>query len=246
VTENRPHHQGDNAMPEICRECEARHKGICGVLTSAELRTLSQSSSQRVYEKGITLIQDGSPTEHYANVLNGIVKLSKTLQDGRQQIVGLQFAPDFLGRAMAQESAFTAETASEVKLCRFPKSAIDRMIDSIPELQHRMLEQVLIQLDEARDWILTLGRKSATEKVASLLLLMALHLDPLLEEGEMADGITFELPLSRADIADFLGLTLETVSRQMSKLRQLGVIEIEHSRTITINDREHLTDISGI
>jgi CRP/FNR family transcriptional regulator, anaerobic regulatory protein len=235
----------DGQLPSLCRACEARHKGICGVLTPAELQSLNRHSSQKEYARGTTLVSDGETNEHYANILSGVVKLTKTLQDGREQIVGLQFAPDFLGRAMAEESPVTAETASDVKLCRFPKAAIDRMMGEVPELQHRMFEQVLSQLDEARDWILTLGRKSATEKVASFLLLIASHIQPL--RGTLDDGepLTFELPLSRADIADYLGLTLETVSRQMTKLRQSGAIEIAHNRTITIVDNNRLVALSG-
>lgn len=235
----------DANLPSLCRECEARHKGICGVLTATELHALNRHSSQKEFSKGTTLVGDGDTNEHYANILRGVVKLTKTLADGREQIVGLQFAPDFLGRAMADQSPVTAETASDVKLCRFPKSAIERMMADVPELQHRMFEQVLVQLDEAREWILTLGRKSATEKVASFLLLLAMHLDPLYDQHDSDDPMIFELPLSRSDIADFLGLTLETVSRQMTKLRQSGAIGIAHNRTITILDHDLLVELSG-
>lgn len=234
----------DGDVPELCRQCEARHRGICGVLTAAELRTLSQASSQKLVDKGTTLIATGDANEHYANVLEGVVKLTKTLSDGRQQIVGLQFAPDFLGRAMAKKSPVDAAAASRVKLCRFPRAVIERMIHDLPELQGRLFEQVLGQLDEARDWILTLGRKTATEKVASFLLLIAHHIDPVSFEDD-GRPINFELPLSRSDIADFLGLTLETVSRQMTRLRQTGAISIVHSRTITIRDKALLIELAG-
>jgi CRP/FNR family transcriptional regulator, anaerobic regulatory protein len=234
----------DNDVPALCRECEARHRGICGVLTAAELRTLSRHSTQKVFEKGTTLVSTGEANENYANVLNGVVKLTKTLRDGRQQIVALQFAPDFLGRALAESSPVDAETASSVKLCRFPRAVIDRMMRDVPELQGRIFEQVLAQLDEARGWILTLGRKTATEKVASFLLLIMHHIDPQAAEDDSLPQ-TFELPLSRADIADFLGLTLETVSRQMTKLRQSGAIAIAHNRTITVLDRNLLFELSG-
>jgi CRP/FNR family transcriptional regulator len=170
------------------------------------------------------------PVESYATAIRGVVKLTKTLEDGRQQVVGLQFAPDFLGRLNADENAVAAEAASEVSLCRVPKTMFERMVKSNPSLMERLMTQTLRELDEARDWMVTLGRRTAAEKVASFLLLIATHLDPE-AEGDLR---RFDLPLSRADIADFLGLTIETVSRQLSKLKAEGVISIVASRHIEV------------
>ena len=231
-------------MPGLCQECEARHNGICSVLTGAELQHLNKYSQQKVVPKGTTLLRMGETPEYHANVLSGVVKPVKTLEDGRQQIVALQFAPDFLGRSLKEQSLVTAETATDVRLCRFPRTIIEQMIADIPKLQRRVFEHVLLQLDLARDWILTLGRKTASEKVASFLLLIAIYRDPLRDENDLTDA-SFELPLSRADIADFLGLTLETVSRQISKLRELDVIEVTQNRTVRILDRQQLVAMSG-
>jgi CRP/FNR family transcriptional regulator len=104
------------------------------------------------------------------------------------------------------------------------------MMKESPELEHRLLKQALNELDEARDWMVTLGRKTAAEKVASFLFLIATHLDP----EATGENRRFDLPLSRADIADFLGLTIETVSRQMSKLKADGVISIVANRHIEV------------
>jgi CRP/FNR family transcriptional regulator len=122
------------------------------------------------------------------------------------------------------------EAATEVKVCSFSKAA-DRADDlEMPELEHKLLEQTLNELDEARDWMLTLGRKTAGEKVASFLLLIATHAFP----DNESDTVTFDLPMSRTDIADFLGLTMETVSRQLTKLRKDDVIRIVNNRHVTI------------
>ena len=221
-------------IPVLCRACEARHRGVCGALAPEQLLALSKQSSKHKVEPGAELIGDSETVTSFSNMLSGVVKLSKVLPDGRQQIVGLQFAPDFLGRPFKSESALNAVAATPVSLCSFPKSAIDRMIKEAPELEHRLLKQTLNELDEARDWMLTLGRKTASEKVASFLHLVATHIDP---EAFVENGpVSFDLPLTRADIADFLGLTIETVSRQMTKLRKDGVIEIENNRHITVPD----------
>lgn len=224
-------------LPVLCRSCEARHRGLCGALTPRELTALARQTRKQRAVEGDELIADSSEIRSYANVMAGVVKLSKLLEDGRQQIVGLQFAPDFLGRPFAAESAVTAEAASEVELCVMPRPALERLICESPELGHRLMRQTLRELDEARDWMLTLGRKTALEKVASFLLLIATHLDPAVVDDK---PIAFDLPLTRGHIADFLGLTIETVSRQLSKLRQEGIIRTSGTRRVEIPDLAEL------
>ena len=174
----------------------------------------------------------GYHTDTYSNILGGVVKLSKLIADGRQQIVGLQFAPDFMGRPYALESDVTIEAATDVRLCSFPRAVLEEMLREAPEMEHRLLQQTLNELNEARDWLLTLGRKTALEKVASFILMIATHIDP---EGEFGDEFReLDLPLTRSEIADFLGLTTETVSRQLTHLRKWGVIEINDRRRVTV------------
>lgn len=225
-------------VPIVCRSCEARHRGICGGLSSDQLVTLAKQTTRRVIEPGTALMSDGNEVTTYSNLLSGVVKLTKILSDGRQQIVGLQFAPDFVGRPFKRENSLDAQAATTVSLCSFPKSTIDRLIKDSPELEHRLYQQVLNELDEARNWMLTLGRKTAAEKVASFLYYVASHIDP--EQMRDSGPVEFELPLTRAEIGDFLGLTIETVSRQFTKLRKDGVIEIAHNRTITVHSLDQI------
>jgi len=222
----------NSETPLLCQSCEARHQGVCGALTPEQLLQLSKHTRRVRRDAGQELMADAMPIEAYANVLRGVIKLTKVLEDGRQQVVGLQFAPDLLGRPFAGESRVSAESASDVDLCMIPKFALESLIKQSPALEHRIMLQALRELDEARDWMVTLGRKTAAEKVASFLYLIATHIDP--EEGEAAT--TFDLPLSRADIADFLGLTIETVSRQISKLKAEKIIEIANYRHVTVPD----------
>jgi CRP/FNR family transcriptional regulator len=230
-------------IPVLCQSCEARHRGVCGALEPSQLVALAKTSSKRKVCAGSELVGDSESVTGYSNVLSGVVKLSKTLADGRQQIVGLQFAPDFLGRPFKSESAINAEAATDVALCSFPKPAMDRMISLSPGLEHRLLKQTLNELDEARDWMVTLGRKTAAEKIASFLLLIARNIDPTADPD--SDSASFTLPLTRADIADFLGLTIETVSRQVTKLRTDGVIQIENNRDVTVPDMGRLSARAG-
>lgn len=239
ASDRRDIHNSD--LPVLCQSCEARHRGMCGVLTPVELIELARHTHKARHAPGSELVGDSTEIHNYANVMRGVVKLSKVLEDGRQQLVGLQFAPDFLGRLFATESVVTAEAASEVDLCVVPKKALESMLTEHPALERRLMQQTLRELDEARDWMVTLGRKTAQEKVASFLHLIAAHADP----NRRGETVRFELPLSRADIADFLGLTIETVSRQMTKLRQIGVIHIENNRNVEVTDMERLRELAG-
>lgn len=227
----------------LCISCQARHRGVCGALDPEQLVTLAKSSSKHRTTQGEVLVSDAQNVERYSNVLAGVVKLTKTLSDGRQQIVGLQFAPDFVGRPFKAESVLTAEAATEVEICSFPRRVIEKMIADQPDLQHRLLEQTLKELDQARDWMVTLGRKNAAEKVASFLLMIARNINP---GGDSSPGSTsFDLPLSRADIADFLGLTIETVSRQVTRLRTEGIIRVENNRHVIVDDPGRLALRAG-
>jgi CRP/FNR family transcriptional regulator, anaerobic regulatory protein len=233
----------NSEVPVLCRNCEVRHKGLCGALEPSQLLSLSKHTQMVRQQAGTELIADDSEIRTYANVMRGVVKLTKMLEDGRQQVVGLQFAPDFLGRLFGKQNTITAEAASDVELCKIPKTALERLVQEHPELEHRLHEQALRELDEARDWMMTLGRKTASEKVASFLWLIATHIDPVTEakrQDGLIESITFDLPLSRTDIADFLGLTIETVSRQLTKLRKDGVIEVINNRTFVVPDLDRL------
>lgn len=229
-------------VPVLCVSCEARHRGVCGALEPAQLLALAKVSHKQNMSEGTELAGDATRADTYSNVLSGVVKLTKSLSDGRQQIVGLQFAPDFLGRPFKSENEMSASAATDVSLCSFPKSAVDRMLRESPGLEHRLLEQTLKELDEARLWMVTLGRKTAPEKVASFLLLIARNSNPTAARDAAA---AFDLPLTRADIADFLGLTIETVSRQLTRLRADRVIRIENNRHVTVDSLARLAARSG-
>ena len=230
-------------IPALCASCEARHRGICAALDAAQLIALARASHKQRAGEGEELVGEDENVERYSNVLSGVVKLTKTLSDGRQQIVGLRFASDFLGRPFRMESKLNAEAATKVSLCSFPRGAIERMMKEQPGLEHRLLQQTLKELDDAREWMVTLGRKTAAEKVASFLLLIARNIDPA--AGRDRRSASFELPLTRADIADFLGLTIETVSRQITRLRADGIIAIENNRNVTVPNLARLEARSG-
>lgn len=227
-----------SATPEFCEDCNVRNAGMCAALSDDELQFLAASARRTRHDPGEPLILEDSRLTSYANVTGGIVKLSRVLRNGKQQLVGLQFAPDLLGRLFGKASAVTVEAASEVDLCRVPRDILEGLVASNPDLKQRLLDQSLQELDEAREWMVTLGRKDARQKVASLMLLLARRTEP--ERQDHSIPVEFDLPLSRADMADFLGMTIETVSRQVSKLRTDGVVEITNHRHVRVPDMARL------
>jgi CRP/FNR family transcriptional regulator, anaerobic regulatory protein len=232
---------GLEPAPSLCEACTARHRGICGALSDGQLRELASRSVKRKIESGRILQADGEQVSGYANLLQGVVKLSKIMADGRQQIVGLQFPPDFVGRPFGRESRLSAEAVSAVELCTFPRAVLENMLERHPELERRLFEQTLLELDDARDWLLALGRKTARERVASLIHMVAKHTPPeSLHEGKAPGSLRFDLPLTRADMADFLGLTIETVSRQITRLRQDGIVDLHPCRQMEVPDMQRL------
>lgn len=224
--------------PRGCRHCNVRHSGICGVLDIGQLHALARHTRSTRHEAGSELFGDETDITSYANVVSGVIKLMKVLEDGRQQVVGLKFASDFIGRVHAMSNALSAEAASEVELCQVPRSILEAMLEDNRTLEQRLMRETLRELDEAREWMVTLGRKSAAERVASFLYLIALHVQPGL--GRVSGEVEYDLPLTRSDMADFLGLSIETVSRQLTELRRLEIVVIRNKRHVTIPDTERL------
>ena len=230
-------------VPGPCRECNVRHVGMCAALTAPELGALARSARRSRHSAGDPLVAEDSELTSYANVTDGVVKLSRILRDGRQQVVGLQFAPDLLGRLFGRENRVNVEAASEVELCRIPRDVLENLVATSAILKQRLLDQSLQDLDDAREWMVTLGRKDARQRVASLLVLFALRCGVCGIED--ADRVVFDLPLTRSDMADFLGLTIETVSRQISKLRNEGIVQIVNHRHVTVPNLPRLTALAG-
>ncbi len=228
-------------VPLRCADCAIRERAVCSYCTGSELSQLDRIKSYRSYAAGQEIIGAGEPLEFVGSVVEGVVKLTKTLIDGRRQMVGLLFPSDFLGRAMREKSEYDAVAATEVLLCTFQRRPFEGVLTRTPSLEQRLLEMTLDELDAAREWLLLLGRKTAREKVASFLCIVARRTGQSAEPGEMR----FQIPLSREDMADYLGLTIETVSRQISSLKKEGVIETEGARSVRAPDFAALLEASG-
>lgn len=226
--------------------CAIRRRGFCSAASPEALGELDRIANRHHYTAGQTIISEGVPVDFVANVVSGIVKLTKTMPDGRQQIVGLLFPFGFVGQAFAGAMAFSAEAASDVELVCLNRKAFEAIIDRNPDLKQQLLLSTLNELDAAREWMLLLGSKSAEEKVASfLMLLVRWSINAGCgQEAQPAEPI-FELPVNRADIASYLGTTVETVSRQISRLKADGIIKLIDVHHYTVPDLNRLASLAG-
>jgi CRP/FNR family transcriptional regulator len=220
-----------------CDTCAIRHRAVCDALSQTEIQAINRISTRRVIPMGQVILSEGDQKSVFANVVSGVVKLTKTLEDGRQHIIGLLFPSDFLGRAYRADNPYFAEAVTDLELCIFPTGGFERLLAETPGLEHRLFQFTLTELDASQEWMVLLARKSAAERVASFLLMIAKRVPNMgCLHDERASDVRFTLPLSRAEIADCLGLTIETVSRQMTKLRTKGVIELVSNRDIHVPD----------
>mgnify|MGYP001105421292 FL=1 len=232
------------AIPRDCGDCPIRHRAVCARCESDELELLDHIKYYRSFEAGQTVIWAGDKMDFVGSVVSGIATLTQTMEDGRTQMVGLLLPSDFVGRPGRAEAAYDVVATSDMVMCCFRKKSFEELMGRTPHIAQRLLEMTLDELDAAREWMLVLGRKTAREKIASLLSIIARR-DASLNLGKATGPMVFDLPLTREAMADYLGLTLETVSRQISALKKDGVIQLEGKRHVTVPDFERLLDEAG-
>lgn len=220
-----------------CETCELRSQTICSALKDDELREMNAIVRQVSLNAGQTVFFEGDPATFAFNVTGGVVRLSKMLLDGRRQVTGFIFPGDFLGLAIGEDYIQTAEAISPVRMCRFDRKDLARMYERFPKLEHRLLAVACNEIVSAQDQMLLLGRKTARERLSTFL-------HSLFSRSGLGERLSGEinLPMSRGDIADYLGLTKETVSRNFKSMREDGLIEMPSHNRIVILDVGDLAD----
>ena len=221
-------------MNHACAECAVRDSALCAALSDVELERLNRVGRSQKLAKGQTLQFAGDESLVFANVVEGVLKLSTSTADGREQIVGLLYPADFLGRLFAVRVDYDCTALTDAQLCIFPRKGFETALNDFQKLERSLLERTMAELDRTRQWMLLLGRKSAEEKVASFLLNIVERLKPEVCKGRSDGPQTYVLPLTRGQIADVLGLTIETVSRQMTRLKSAGIVATPSTREVTI------------
>jgi len=222
-----------------CRACSVRHAGSYSSLSSDDHAHLASIASARDVDRGHMLFNEGDPAKFLYTVIGGTFQMYKLLPDGRRQITGFLFSGDFLGLADDGVYAYGAEAVTDAALYRYRFKEMEALLARYPEMENRLFTIASHELAEAQEQMLLLGRKTATEKVASFLLAFV---ERAAQRGEGSD-ILF-LPMTRHAIADYLGITTETVSRTLSRFRHDGLISSPRNNEIEILKRDALCRIS--
>ncbi len=225
---------------DTCSHCDVRHRSVCSAIDAEDLSRLASAAVQQQFAKGHVFIEEGQPAHDFFNITRGTAKLFKTLPDGRQQITGFAGVGHFLGLAVSETYSFSAEAIEPVGTCRFSRAKLLTMLGDFPALEKRLLETACNELVAAQEQMLLLGRKTARERVASFL---AGRLQET-EHGE-TKGDSISLPMTRAEIADYLGLTIETVSRTLSKFKADGRIATPSRDGVIILDPHWLSEVAA-
>lgn len=218
----------DTGAAHLCSLCDVRDKSVCADLSQREMAHVERVMAHRRTPKGKALVVEGEPNDSLYIVLEGSFRLTKFLEDGRRQITGFLFKGDFFGVRATEACAYTAEALEDSYVCRFPHAYLDEMAVQFPGIKDRLIARGQTEYHKAQDHIVLLGKKNAEERVLSFVELV-----------RRSTGIASrEVPLSmsRQDIADYLGLRHETLSRTLAALKERGALEGVSRASVTLGE----------
>lgn len=194
---------------------------------------------RQIFPEGGIVILAGFPNILCAHVVRGTLKMTASTLEGREQIVSLLFAGDFVGQVFTAESKFTVTALSETELSLCERSVFEHFLDLHPAYARRFLRQISESLADAREHMLMLGQCDVHARIATFLI-------DLLDRGGKADArgiVHFEIPFSRRDMADYLGATIESISRHLTSLKGIGAIDLmKGGRQVAVLDRRLLEE----
>lgn len=221
----------------MCLSCPSRDSFLCSGLEDDEMKHLAARATRFELQKGNSLILEGDPTDNVYNIIEGDIILSRMSQDGRRQILGFLSQGDFIGLTLSENYRFSADALAPTRLCRFDRRSIDELVERFPNMDRQVRRMGAAAIDSMLDLVFSLGRKTAEERVATFLLQQSMK-----QGCPHSPAREIRLAMTRGDIADYLGLTLETVSRIISRLRSDRVIRLLATNRIEILDADALAE----
>lgn len=229
-----------------CDRCIVHHRALCRAADAEAVDRLNRYSHLKHYRTGDVVMHEGDDARLVGNVVSGALRVTRTLVDGRHQVVGLLFPSDFFGRAFADTSSFSVEAATDTTLCILERKAFENVLAAYPALEHELLVRTLDDLDDVRERLVLVGCQTTLEKVATFFVML---LDRQRHECAMAlvpwadRVVTF--PVGRQDIASYLSTTVESLSRQIHQLADRRVLRIVDNRRFEILDPARLLVLAG-
>lgn len=214
------------ALP--CRHCRARTATLCASLPDADMHRLYSLATEQDFAPGALLCREEDPADYVYSLRSGYATVFRLTAEGKRQILAFLFPGDFIGMTSEDTYHFSVMATAAVRCCRFERAALEALIEGFPVMDRKLRFTFERAMDAAYELIFSLGRKNAVQKVAAFLWFVSYRQRKL---GQPENPV--RLPMRRGDIADFMGLTIETVSRAFTELRSGGII-----RTPTANDVE--------
>ena len=226
-------------------KCSIYNRTVCRAGSVEDIAQLNRISHQRTYPRGSVIQAQGEHCTIVGNIVEGVVKLSSTSVNGDDHIVGLLFPSDFFGRLFAEESRFSYEAATDVTLCTMSKPGFERFLDDHPAFEREMLKAKLDELDAVREWAAITNGHTTMQRIATLLYVFSRRSINQHLHGVAPETHIVHIPLSRRDIADYLGTTPETLSRNIQTLARGKVIRNINAKHFELLDPAELIRHSG-
>jgi CRP/FNR family transcriptional regulator, anaerobic regulatory protein len=239
VLRAKDHHLARLSIGHPCQGCDVRGRAVCGVLDSTELAEFKKMGTKTCLHPRQTLFRQGDRANRVFTLTSGCLKLYRLLSDGRCHVAGFVHPGDFLGITLENNHAFTAEALDEAELCSFPRKAFEGFLDDHPLMERELYKMAAHELYAAHQQQFLL-RKTASERLASFFMLL------IEQNTERTDDRSkvVSLSMNRADIADYLGLTKETVSRLFSAMRCDRVIRLQAPDRIEVLNFDRLAQLA--
>lgn len=218
-----------------CADCRVRSHALCAALDDGALATFRRLGHRQALSRGESLAWAGGGNAACANLISGVLKLSAVTPDGAEQVVALFHPADFVGHPFAARTGFTVTALTDAELCVFPRACFESALADHAAMERLLLRRAFAALEDARHRMVMLARAPAAARVARF----------LLDTSDRAGSPGFDLPLTRGEMAEVLGLTIETVSRQLGRLKSAGTIALTGARGVAIRDRAALESAAG-
>ncbi|MEZ5457968.1 MAG: Crp/Fnr family transcriptional regulator [Steroidobacteraceae bacterium] len=228
-------------MSNPCNQCLARRGTICSALDDAAVAQLFAVANVERHRAGTWLVNPGDRADDVWMLRDGHAHVSRITRDGKRQILAFLFPGDFFAFTQEERYVYGAYADADLLLCRLSRARFEAFVDATPELDRRIRAQLARSLDSAQELIFTLGRKTALERVASFIWYLQYRQRKLGRSGPR-----WAIPMSRTDIADFLGLTSESVSRAITQLRRDGLIDLPVAGEVEIRDMPRLRELGVV
>ena len=190
---------------------------------------------KKTYSPNSVVFFEGDDAGYYFLITSGVLRGCKLLEDGRRQINRFIFAGDLIGYSISPKYSFTVEAVTPVTLVALRRSSVESRVEATPCLHSAVMKAVLSELDEMQEQLVTLGRMNAEERVSRFLCLLAARSASAPAGAAEMEIPQIEIPMCRNDIADYLGLTIETVSRVLSRLKAEGKIVMPSCNRIVLS-----------